>query len=215
MEREQLIAMGLDKKQVDAIMKLHGLGINPLNTQIATLTADNARLTTDLEVAQGEVTSITNTYNNDQESYKAKYETAEAARIQATKDHANEVAAHTATKTAHEAEKTNAAIDTAYTELLASSGLRPDLIPNELKLANRESLALDDKGKLKDPDKVLADAKTRWPKDFAEEREGGVSTFSAGGSAFMQSPPAASTQKEGANSAINAMLRAGRTGADE
>ena len=184
MTRESLVALGLDKKHIDAIMSLHGQTVNPLNTQITTLTADNTKLKTDLESAQGEINSITETYSNDQEAYKPKYEAEVQAREAVETKYNNEVAAHNTTKTNHEAEKTNAAVDKVYAELLTASGLRSDLIQNELKLANRETLKLDDKdpSKLKDADKVLADAKVRWPKDFAEAKEGGATAFSSGNS---------------------------------
>ena len=209
MTRESLAALGLDKKHVEAIMSLHGQTVNPLNAQITTLTVDNNKLKADLETVQGEINSITETYNNDQEAYKPKYEAEVAAREAAETKYNNEVAAHNTTKTNYEAEKTNAAVDKAYAELLTASGLRPDLIQNELKLANREALKLDDKDptKLKDADKVLADAKARWPKDFAEAKEGGATAF-ADGNQFTPKTPSSSTSTDG-NKSMNNFIRAG------
>ena len=212
MDRQSLIDLGIGEDVVDKVMRLHGKTVTPLNAKISglesdvsTLTATKSKLETDLQAARNEVQSITNTFSNDQEAFKAKYETAQA-------DLDTEKKAHAAYRTEVADKQKNAAIDSLYADLLTKSGLRPDLIPNELKLVNRESLVLDKDGKaLKDADKVIADAKTRWEKDFATETEGGAKVF--GGSSFSTKPPSGAVAKT-ANASINAAIRGGTVNED-
>jgi len=160
-----------------------------------------------LDAAQKEVDGFVETYNNEQESYKAKYE-AELPALQDKYD--KEVAAHAAFRTETENASKNATVDKLYTDVLTTAGLRPDLIANELKLANRELLALDDKGvALKDAAKALADAKTRWTTDdFAVETRGGAKTFQSGPLGDAKAFPEVASGT-GGNKAMNAFIRAG------
>jgi len=59
MDRDTLEALGLDGKQIDKVMALHGKVVNPLLTANETLTTTNAKLEKDLTTAQEEIQSIT------------------------------------------------------------------------------------------------------------------------------------------------------------
>jgi len=91
----------------------------------------------------------------------------------------DEVAAHAAFRTETQTAAKTSITDKLYADALTAAGLRPDLIANELRLANRELLALDETGEaLADTAKAIADAKTRWAEgDFAIEMRSGARTF--------------------------------------
>jgi hypothetical protein len=143
-------------------------------------------------------------YNADSESYKNKYET-ELPALQ--KKYDDEVAAHATFRTETETAAKNAITDKLYSDLLTKAGLRPDLISNELKLANRELLALDKDGKaLKDPEKAIADAKTRFANDFAEEKQGGAGALT-GGNTFSKKISPTTITGATENTDMNAWIR--------
>lgn len=204
MTRQELLDLAVDEAVVDKIMRLHGKTINPLKADNEKLAADNEALSADLTKAQGEIKSITEKHENDQSSFKAKYEAEVAVRETAEKDLVAERVAHKTTRDDFAKKESDATINKVYSELLTQSGFRPDLVDKEIKLANRDALALDKDGKLKGSDKILADAKSRWPNDFADATEGGAFTFS-GGLFSGNKTPSPAMQNDSA--AMNAWIR--------
>jgi len=156
--------------------------LNDLETRVNGYLVIAQKAIDDLQKEVDDVMATHNgAYEKDEETWKSKYDTATAELETAKSDLATEKVAHEATVTTHKQAATNATIDKLYADALTSAGLRPDLIANELKLANRELLTLDSKGVLKDTDKAIADAKTRWGEgDFAKETQGGARTVVGG-----------------------------------
>jgi len=205
MTRQELIDLGVDEAVVEKIMRLHGKTVNPLKESNEKLAADNGRLSSDLAKAQGEIKTTNEKHEKDMNDLTEKHNAEVEARETAEKELASEKAAHSATKDGFAKKETDAAIDKVYSDLLTQSGFRPDLVDKEIKLADREALVLGKDGKLKDSDKVLADAKSRWPNDFATSAEKGATTFRGNPFAMQNATPPTA----GGNKAMNAFIRAG------
>ena len=188
--RDMLEEMKVEKADRDKVMAAFGKAFNPIKADLEKAQADLTKARSDLEEANKDYNSFYNSYNDDQESFKAKYEAEVTAHSETKVALETEQAAHIATRTDWENKESNATIDRVYGELLTASGLDPALHANEMKLVNRESLVLDKDGaKFKDADKILADAKMRWPETaFAKTEEGGVKTF--GGNGLFAKPAA-------------------------
>ncbi len=87
MKKEQLIELGIeDEATQKEIFKLHGLGIESLKTENATLATANENLTADLSEAQGLIEGFGQKemdfaeLTKSSEEYKAKFEEADASR---------------------------------------------------------------------------------------------------------------------------------------
>lgn len=185
-EIQALVSSGLEGVEGVSNTAIKNIATSILNEWETRVTGYQSAAKTALDALQTEVDNVMKEYNGaydkDEETYKAKYKAATADLEIVKGDLTKEQEAHKLTLATHEQAATNATIDKLYTDALTAAGLRPDLVANELKLANRDLLTLDAKGTaLKDTDKAIADAKTRWGKgDFAKETQGGAGTFAGG-----------------------------------
>lgn len=167
--RRMLKAMGISDEQVDEIIAAHTETVDALKEQRDQYKADAEKLP--------EIQKQLDKANSDLEAagkdaYKVKYE--------ALKE---EFEGYKSEQTAKE---TRNAKERAYRELLKAAGVTEKRIDSVVRVSDLDGLELDDKGAIKDADKLTESIKTEWA-DF-------IPTTTTQG-AQTATPPTTTTQK--------------------
>lgn len=148
--RKALKAMGLTDEQVDSIIEMHTDTVDGLKADISKYKGDAEKLPgvqKELEKAQADLEA------GNKDSYKVKYE--------AIKE---EFEGYKSEQTKKE---THAAKEKAYRDLLKNAGISEKRIDSVLKVSDVDGVELDDKGAIKNADKLADGIKTEWA-DFIQ-----------------------------------------------
>lgn len=158
MKRSDVLALGLEKDAVDAIMELH-----KTDAELWKLTKG------ELEEEIRELSQKPSAPQSDGVDWEKKYN--------------DEVKAHQATRDGYVAEKDAADIDALVAAQLKVAGMNEKAIPKALKLYDRTTVERDKEGSIKNADNVLAAFKAEWGDFFGEVTQQGaaVGTPPAGG----------------------------------
>lgn len=143
--RRMLKAMGISDEQVDEIIAAHSETVDALKEQRDQYKADAEKLP--------EIQKQLDKANSDLEAagkdaYKVKYE----ALKEEYEGYKNEQAA----------KETRSAKERAYRELLKAAGITEKRIDSVVRVSDLDGLELDDKGAIKDADKLTESIKSEW-----------------------------------------------------
>ena len=147
LSRKMLKAMGIGDEQIDEIIAAHSETVEALKEQ-----RDNYKLDADkLPAVTAERDELKNNTEND--TWKTKYD-----EMKSQYSEYKEQVKQDGLKKAKE---------TAYRALLSELKISPKRFDAITKISNLDSLELDDKGNIKDKEKISTDLKTEWA-DFIE-----------------------------------------------
>lgn len=143
--RRMLKAMGISDEQVDEIIAAHSETVDALKEQRDQYKSDAEKLP--------EVQKQLDKANSDLEAagkdaYKVKYE----ALKEEYEGYKNE----------QTAKETRSAKERAYRELLKAAGVTEKRIDSVIRVSDIDGVELDDKGAIKDADKLTESIKTEW-----------------------------------------------------
>ena len=167
--RRMLKAMGISDEQVDEIIAAHSETVDALKEQRDQYKADAEKLP---EVQKQLDKAKTDLEATGKDAYKVKYE----ALKEEYEGYKNE----------QTAKETRSAKERAYRELLKAAGITEKRIDSVVRVSDLDSVELDDKGAIKDADKLTESIKTEWA-DF-------IPTATTQG-AQTATPPTTTTQK--------------------
>lgn len=154
--RKMLKAMGIEEEKIDQIIEAHTETVDALKEQ-----RDNYKKDADkLPGVQKELDDLREAEGDD--GYKDKYE----------KEHA----AFEKYKTEQAEKETDANKRSAYKALLKDAGVSEKRIDTILKVLDLSEIELDDKGKIKDSDKVTEKIKSDWADFIVTEGKKGAET---------------------------------------
>lgn len=154
--RKMLKAMGIEDEKIDQIIEAHTETVDALKEQ-----RDNYKKDADkLPEVQKELDDLKE--DGDDGGYKDKYE----------KEHA----AFEKYKTEQAEKETDANKRSAYKALLKDAGVSEKRIDTILKVLDPSEIELDDKGKIKDSDKVTEKIKSDWADFIVTEGKKGAET---------------------------------------
>lgn len=143
--RRALKAMGIEDEKIDEIISMHTETVDGLKADVERYKADAKALPgvqKQLEQAQADLEA------GKKDSYKVKYE--------AVKEEFDEY------KKAQTHKESHAAKETAYRALLKAAGVSEKRIDAVLKVSDVDGVELDEKGQIKDADKLTESVKTEW-----------------------------------------------------
>lgn len=165
--RRMLKAMGISDEQVDEIIAAHTETVDALKEQRDQYKADAEKLP-EVQKQLDKANSDLEAKGND--AYKVKYE--------ALKEE------YEGYKREQTEKETRSAKERAYRELLKAAGITEKRIDSVVRVSDIDGVELDDKGAIKDADKLTESIKTEWA-DFI------VTTETRG--AQTSNPPANNT----------------------
>lgn len=143
--RRALKAMGIEDEKIDEIINMHTETVDGLKADVAKYKADAETLPgiqKQLEKAQADLEA------GKKDSYKVKYE--------ALKE---EFEGYKSEQTKKEA---RSAKEKAYRELLKQAGVSEKRLDAVLRVSDVDSVELDEKGTIKDADKLTESIKSEW-----------------------------------------------------
>lgn len=148
--RRALKAMGIEDEKIDEIITMHTETVDGLKADVAKYKADAEALPDiqkQLEKAQADLEA------GKKDSYKVKYdalkEEFEGYKSEQTK------------------KETRSAKEKAYRELLKQAGVSEKRLDSVLRVSDVDGMELDDKGAIKDADKLTESIKSEWA-DFIQ-----------------------------------------------
>lgn len=154
--RKMLKAMGIEEEKIDQIIEAHTETVDALKEQ-----RDNYKKDADkLPGVQKELDDLREAEGDD--GYKDKYE----------KEHA----AFEKYKTEQAEKETDANKRSAYKALLKDAGVSEKRIDTILKVLDLSEIELDDKGKIKNSDKVTEKIKSEWADFIVTDGKRGAET---------------------------------------
>lgn len=154
--RKMLKAMGIEEEKIDQIIEAHTETVDALKEQ-----RDNYKKDADkLPGVQKELEDLREAEGDD--GYKDKYE----------KEHA----AFEKYKTEQAEKETDANKRSAYKALLKDAGVSEKRIDTILKVLDLSEIELDDKGKIKNSDKVTEKIKSEWADFIVTDGKKGAET---------------------------------------
>ncbi len=143
--RKMLKTMGIEDEKIDQIIEAHTETVDGLKADVERYKADAKALPDiqkQLEQAQADLEA------GKKDSWKVKYD--------AIKEEFDGYKKEQAKKESH------AAKEKAYRDLLKSSGISEKRIESVLRVSDVDSVELDDKGAIKDADKLTESVKSEW-----------------------------------------------------
>ena len=143
--RRMLKAMGISDEQVDEIIAAHTETVDALKEQRDQY-KDAAEKLPDVQKQLDKANKDLESAGKD--AYKVKYE--------ALKEEHEKMLADNAEKEARSAK------ESAYKELLRAAGISEKRISSIVRVSDIDSVELDDKGAIKDADKLTESIKTEW-----------------------------------------------------
>ena len=177
--RRMLKAMGISDEQVDEIIAAHSETVDALKEQRDQYKADAEKLP-EIQKQLDKANSDLEAKGND--AYKDKYE--------ALKEE------YEGYKREQTEKETRSAKERAYRELLKAAGITEKRIDSVIRVSDLDGVELDDKGGIKDADKLTESIKTEWA-DF-------IPTTTTQG-AQTATPPTTTPQKSYTSSDIKKM----------
>ena len=157
--RKMLKAMGIDDEKIDQIIDAHTETVDALKEQRDQYKADAEKLPEiqkQLDKANAELESA------GKDAYKVKYE----ALKEEFEGYKNE----------QTAKETRSAKERAYRELLKAAGITEKRIDSVIRVSDLDGVELDDKGAIKDADKLTESIKTEWADFIPTTTQTGAST---------------------------------------
>lgn len=155
--RKFLSALGIEADKVDEIIAAHTEVTDALKQERDSFKADAEKLPT----VQKELNDLKTAAEQDgKDPYKVKYE--------AIREDFDKYKAEIAAKDA------KAAKETAYRQLLKDAGVSEKRIEAVLRVSDVDGVELDDKGKIKDADKLTESVKTEWADFITKEQVQGA-----------------------------------------
>lgn len=167
--RKMLKAMGIEDEKIDQIIEAHSETVDALKEQRDQYKADAEKLP-EIQKQLDKANSDLEAKGND--AYKVKYE--------ALKEE------YEGYKREQTEKETRSAKERAYRELLKAAGITEKRIDSVIRVSDLDGVELDDKGAIKDADKLTESIKTEWA-DF-------IPTTTTQG-AQTATPPTTTTQK--------------------
>ena len=149
--RKMLKAMGIEEEKIEQIIEAHGETVDALKEERDTYKADAGKLAD----VQKELDKAKKAAKNDGEETVLKSEY-DALKTEYD-DYKGQVTA----------EKTRAAKENAFRELLKSAGVSEKRFSSIVKVSDIDGIELDKDGKIKDADERANNIKTEWA-DFIE-----------------------------------------------
>lgn len=143
--RRALKAMGIEDEKIDEIISMHTETVDGLKADVDRYKADAKAMPgvqKQLEQAKADLEA------GKKDSYKVKYEVLK----EEFEDY----------KKAQTKKESHAAKETAYRALLKAAGVSEKRIDAVLKVSDVDGVELDDKGQIKDADKLTESVKTEW-----------------------------------------------------
>lgn len=177
--RRMLKAMGISDEQVDEIIAAHSETVDALKEQRDQYKADAEKLP-EVQKQLDKANSDLEAKGND--AYKVKYE--------ALKEE------YEGYKREQTEKETRSAKERAYRELLKAAGVTEKRIDSVIRVSDLDGVELDDKGAIKDADKLTESIKNEWA-DF-------IPTTTTQG-AQTATPPTTTPQKSYTSSDIKKM----------
>lgn len=157
--RRMLKAMGISDEQVDEIIAAHTETVDALKEQRDAYKADAEKLA-DVQKQLDKATADLEAAGKD--AYKVKYE--------ALKEE------YEGYKTEQTKKESHAAKEKAYRALLREAGVSEKRIDSVLKVSDIDGVELDDKGAIKDSDKLTESIKSEWADFITTTETRGAST---------------------------------------
>lgn len=143
--RKMLKAMGIEDEKIDQIIDAHTETVDALKEQRDQYKADAEKLP-EIQKQLDKANSDLEAKGND--AYKVKYE----ALKEEFEGYKNE----------QTAKETRSAKERAYRELLKAAGVTEKRIDSVIRVSDLDGVELDDKGTIKDADKLTESIKTEW-----------------------------------------------------
>ena len=157
--RKMLKAMGIEDEKIDEIIEAHTEVTDGLKRERDTYKADADKLP-ELQSQYDDLKKEVE--NNDDESYKEKYE----KEHQDFEDYKKSI----------ETEKVQTKKVEAYKALLKDAGVSEKRIDAIIKVTSMDDVELDDSGNIKDADTLKETVKEEWSEFIVTEEEKGAST---------------------------------------
>lgn len=155
--RKFLSAMGIEDDKVDEIITAHTDTVNALKEQRDKYKEDAEKLPN----VQKKLDEL-EAQNDKEDPYKEKYE-----KLQVEFD---------TFKEGVENEKIKAKKNKAYRELIKKAGVSEKRIDAIMKVTNIDNVELDEKGEIKDADKITENIKKEWSDFIVTESQKGADT---------------------------------------
>ena len=155
--RKFLSAMGIEDDKVDEIIAAHTDTVNALKEQRDNYKEDAEKL----PAIQKKLDEL-EAQNDKEDPYKEKYE-----KLQVEFD---------TFKESVENEKIKAEKNKAYRELIKQAGVSEKRINAIMKVTNIDNVELDEKGEIKDADKITENIKKEWSDFIVTESQKGADT---------------------------------------
>lgn len=143
--RKMLKAMGIEDEKIDQIIEAHTETVDALKEQRDKYKEDAEKLP-EVKKQLDKATKDLESAGND--PYKVKYE--------ALKEEHEKMIAE------NKAKETRSAKERAYRELLKAAGVTEKRIDSVIRVSDLDGVELDDKGAIKDADKLTDSIKTEW-----------------------------------------------------
>lgn len=143
--RKMLKAMGIEDEKIDQIIEAHSETVDALKEQRDQYKADAEKLP---EVQKQLDTANQQLESASKDSWKVKYD--------ALKEDFDQY------KADQTAKETKTAKENAYRELLKAAGISEKRLASVLRVSDLDGVELDDKGAIKDADKLTESIKTEW-----------------------------------------------------
>lgn len=157
--RKFLTALGIEADKVDEIITAHTEVTDALKEERDKYKADAEQF----PIVQQELNELKEAAEKNKDNpYKAQYE-----------DLKKEYEDY---KTGIEAKEKKAKVQTAYRELLKKAGVNEKRLDAILKVSALDDVEIDDKGELKDADKLSESIKTEWADFIVTKDEKGANT---------------------------------------
>lgn len=167
--RKMLKAMGIEDEKIDQIIEAHAETVDGLKNDLSKARGDAEKL----PGVQKELDELKAAGDG---GYKEKYE----KEHRAFEDFRKEITA----------EKSKAAKEKAYRDLLKDAGVSEKRIDTVMKVFVADEIELDDSGKIKDASKVTENVKKEWADFIVETTTTGTNTSTphknGGGSAMTR-----------------------------
>lgn len=159
MTRKMLKAMGIEDEKIDQIIEAHGETVDALKEQRDQYRADAEKLP---EVQKQLDTANARLESAGKDPWKDKYDALNKEYGQYKSD--------------QDAKDTRRAKEAAYREILKDAGIPDKRIAGIIKVSAEaiDALELDDDGRAKDADKLVAAAKSEWEDFIPTTTEGGA-----------------------------------------
>ena len=162
--RKALVAMGIDAEKIDQIIEMHTEVVDAIKTERDAAKDEAKKYKADSDKLEGVEKELEDlkTKESQPDEFKDKYE-----KLQDEYDsYKNEITA----------KETKAAKSKAYREMLKDIGVSEKRLDSVMKVADLNTIELDDDGAIKGLDELKANVKEEWADFIVSEGKAGAST---------------------------------------